>query len=480
MTISKSSPRELMSRFRTPTSRGQLHLFPPSLEELISKNDSVRYLDELVEMFDLSEIELSYSHDGRPGYHPSILVKILLYGKIRGIRSCRKLATACEENIRFIFLAQGEKPDFRTLSSFRKKYSEQLGGLLKQSVRIGLEQGVIKLEEIAIDGTVIRASANPFTFYNPKELEEAIAKLESEIEASFLEDARSDYGLKEPGLALDTPLPEELQNKVRRKEKLESALKYSNELEGKKPGTVSTTDHESRMMKRRKRTTPAYNCQAAVDMESGCIVGGYASNDGLDWHQLSPMLESIEETTDQYPKKLAADRGYYTGDSIRTLDEKGIEGFIPMIERGPEGFQQKDFTYDKENDEFKCPEGRLLIPKHANPRKDTGARDFSSLDCSGCKSTDSCLSPSNKERRRILKVMEPKEIFDKHRAKWQSEEGKEMSKKRMTTIEPVFGNIKFGRKLHQLTVRGLEMVDAMWKMELCAHNLLKLAKYKAV
>ena len=132
-----------MRYFRLGQSRDQLSLLPPSLEEYVPRDDSVRFVDALVEEFDLREIESKYSSLGRPGYSPRMLVNLLLYGKIRGIRASRELARACKENVRFMYLVQNEQPDFRTISDFRKNHIEALGGLLRQTVSIGLTEGVM-------------------------------------------------------------------------------------------------------------------------------------------------------------------------------------------------------------------------------------------------------------------------------------------------------------------------------------------------
>ncbi len=85
-----------MRKFKTLESRNQISLFPPSIEEYVEKNDEVRYLDMLVDEFDFSAIESTYSVNGRPAFSPKLLSKIILYGKMRGIRSSRELARACK------------------------------------------------------------------------------------------------------------------------------------------------------------------------------------------------------------------------------------------------------------------------------------------------------------------------------------------------------------------------------------------------
>ncbi len=153
-----------MKTFRSGMSRNQLTMLPASIEEYVLPEDLVRYVDVLVEEFDLSEIETSYSAFGRPAYSPRLLVKVLLYGKMRGIRSGRELSRACRENLRFIYLACNEQPDFRTINDFRKVHSASLAKLLRQTIEIGLNEGIIDLKQVCIDGTKLGASAGRRSF----------------------------------------------------------------------------------------------------------------------------------------------------------------------------------------------------------------------------------------------------------------------------------------------------------------------------
>ncbi len=157
-----------MGKFRETVSRHQGSLFPLSVEEYVPRDDGVRYIDSVVDELELREIEERYSSQGRPAYQPRMLVKLLVYGTIRGIRSNRELSRATKENIRFIFLVNNEKPDFRTISRFRKEFAQELSEILKQTVRIGLKEELIALDNIAIDGTKLRAFASKKSFKTPE------------------------------------------------------------------------------------------------------------------------------------------------------------------------------------------------------------------------------------------------------------------------------------------------------------------------
>jgi len=181
-----------MRKFREPISRLQQSLLPRSVEEFVLSDDLARYVDSLVEELDLSDIEECYSELGRHGFSPQVMVKLLVYGKMRGIRSSRSLAKACEENLKFMYVTSGEKPDFRTISLFRKRFCRELADILRQTIVIGLESGVIDLKHVAIDGSLIKSFAGDNSYKTPGTIEKELELLEHLIEQDIECDDSSD------------------------------------------------------------------------------------------------------------------------------------------------------------------------------------------------------------------------------------------------------------------------------------------------
>src|SRR5215203_7302694 len=144
-------------KFKELQDRHQQSLFPRSIDEYIDGNDVVRFLDSLVDELDLSEIESAYSSIGRRAYSPSVLIKLLIFGKMRGVRSSRGLAQSVKENVRFMYLAQGQEPDFRTINRFRQKFSKELGCIFVQTVHLAKKEGALRGETLCVDGTKLRA-----------------------------------------------------------------------------------------------------------------------------------------------------------------------------------------------------------------------------------------------------------------------------------------------------------------------------------
>lgn len=466
-----------MKKFREPANREQLALLPRSVEEYVGEGDIVRYVDIIVDEFDVSRIESAYSELGRKAYHPRVLLKVLFYGKFRGIRSSRELARACRENLSFMFLAGHEAPDFRTISEFRRKHRDELSGLLKQSIKIGLEQGLISLNHVAIDGTKIRAFSSKKSFRTPEELKMLLKRVDEQLERSILEDICQDteedkrYGEKD----YDTMLPGELRSKQALREKVKAAVREydSTYCDKKRPKQVSLTDPESRFI-RSEGVVPCYNCLAAVDEDSKMVVAGYATNAVSDNAELTPCLEAIEANTGANPKRITADKGFRAHAGLVELKRRNIDGYVPPPNESKKKFTRENFKYSKKADEYICPNGRVLKKTSTRQDKTLTYTQYAATDCSTCSLKSQCLGQSKGNK--CIHVSTHYAVVDEMRRKVAAPIGKAMAKKRAATVESVFGNIKGNKKLRKFLFRGMNMINAMWLFELAAHNLEKLAK----
>lgn len=412
-----------MGKFRAGESREQITFLPRSLDEYVCGEDPVRFIDALIEEFDLSSIEGAYSMQGRPAFSPRVLCKIILYGKVRGIRSCRELSQATRENVKFMFLAKGEQPDFRTINLFRKRFYKDLSELLGQTVHIALSEGMLKLEHVAIDSTKIRGYASKKSYKEPAELAKLFSEVQKELEASFVQDISADADTNE-----DEPkLPPDLQDKMKLQEKARKALAtYTGMTESgtkkKAPKKISITDPECRYQSGGTGPLRGYNMQAAVDAKSRIMVAGYATT-GSDNSQLIPLLLDIERNAGKLPSELSADKGYSEYEGLLELKRCGVTGYIAQIDR---------------------------------PLKDGKLSDL----------------PAS----RVLS--EKQKVAQEMCARTSSPAGQKIKKLRGSTIETVFAHLKHARHLLRIPFRGIDMVDAFWKMELIGINLEKIAKFR--
>jgi len=426
----------------------QIMMFPPSVQEFVPEGHLAHFVRETVrEGLELAEILDSYSEErGQPPYHPVMMTALLLYGYCQGVYSSRRLARACAERVDFMAVTAMGRPDFRTISDFRKRHLKALQGLFVQVLRLCQQQGLVKLGHVALDGTKVKANASRHKAMSYGRMLKSEAELASQVrqwmERAGTEDAREDreHGSEHSG----DELPEWVANKQRRLEKIQEAKAAleaearaksqassddSSEREGKPrrgrpskspPGVPKDsaqrnfTDPQSRIMKSGDGFVQAYNGQAAVDSHAQIIVAQTLTNNSADATHLPHMIAQIKKNTRRQTRELSADAGYCSEENLKEIARRRINGFVAT--------------------------GRQ---KHGTASASGSARGG-----------------------RRLRAMRLKLKRMGHRSRYRL---------RKQVVEPVFGQIKQARGFRQFLLRGLEKVSAEWSLICTAHNLLKLA-----
>jgi transposase len=142
-----------------PRRRQQMTLFAPKLDDHIGPDHPVRLFDELLGSMDWSAWEAEYhGRRGQPPIHPRVLAGAILYGLSRRLRSTRELQDACVHRLDFIWLVEGRQIDYSTFAKFRTRFGQPLKELFRAIGRVALNLGLIRLCEVAFDGTRIKAN----------------------------------------------------------------------------------------------------------------------------------------------------------------------------------------------------------------------------------------------------------------------------------------------------------------------------------
>src|SRR3990172_4651420 len=136
----------------------QAYLLPPSVRDVLGENHVCFFLHQAVERLDLSAFERGYVEEGRPAYHPALLLKVWLYAYVLGITSSRRLEQRVQEDLAFRYLAAGAAPDHWTLNDFRRRHGRALNEVFTQVVEIARSLGLGRLGHVAIDSTRIVAN----------------------------------------------------------------------------------------------------------------------------------------------------------------------------------------------------------------------------------------------------------------------------------------------------------------------------------
>ena len=449
----------------------QQFLLPLNLEEFVSEDHISRVINELFNFVDISAIESTYSEEGCPAYHPRLLLKILFYGYLINIRSSRKIDDMTQTDTAFMYLAAMQKPDFHTICRFRSTHLDSIKEIFSQIVTFCKEMGLIG-SSISIDGTKVKANASLRQSKSSDAIKKEIDKiLRESIETDELEDEI--YGDSTP-----YQMPEELVDKKYRLEKIKAAKKKMDEEKLKK---VNITDTDAKIMKHKDGSKkPSYNCQVAVDEKEQIIVAADLVDEENDLHQIEPMIENVKETLGYKPNVVLADAGYFSYDNVKFLLDEEIDAYIPdnfyeVEKRGKtKKFRKSLFTYDEKKDCFYCPAAFEIPFTRIQKREDEpDLRYYVCKYCSLCVLKNACTESKNRTISR-----DPREyLMEDMRAKLDTEEGTEQYQNRMSTVEPVFGQMKQNRGFREFLLRGKRKTRIEFLMMCTVHNIKKIADF---
>jgi len=170
-----------MSRFK-PIKRDIHYLFPPSMSDWLPAHHLARFIVDIVEQLDLKALERAYGTSGSAPFHPVLWLSILVYGYATGIFSSRKLEHATYDSIAFRFVAADEHPDHDTLNTFRKRFLKDIEVLMVQVLMIARTRGVLKLGNIALDGSKLKANASKHSARSYGHITKLEAQLKGEVQ----------------------------------------------------------------------------------------------------------------------------------------------------------------------------------------------------------------------------------------------------------------------------------------------------------
>ena len=446
-----------MKRF-IPFDPDQPLLLPPDLREALPAGHTALLLLDLVEELDLSEIYAGIAQEqwgGKPGFDPRVMVRIWIYAYATGVRSSRKVQQALVENIAFRVVASNQTPGYWALNRFRTQHREALGNLLVQTVRIALDLGLVKLGNVAIDGTKVKANASKHKAMSYGRMDAAEARLKAEIDAYLdtcdQQDQHDDavFGPDDDGVSL----PVELRDRQVRRNKIAAAKREleqrardrrAREQEKRREAAaaegrayepreavadaaprdadqVNFTDPESRIMKSSEGAfVQAFNAQAAVDASSHIVLAASVSNQAPDAEHFPGLVDETISTTGGVPEVFTADAGYHSLKNIAHASALGSEALIP-----PDKIRRSEWRAQQ------APKGR--IPQS--------------------------LSIQDRMRRRLA-----------------TKEGKRLYLQRQASVEPVFGATKAARGLQQFLHRGTEKNHHLFRFDMAVHNVLKILR----
>ncbi len=469
--------------------------------DMLPEDDVVFFVIETVSRFDLSAFYAYYEAEtrGAPPFSVPMMCTLLVYAYSIGVFSSRKIAAACERNLAFIAIVGSDAPDFRTISEFRKRHLEAFEDLFVKVLRLAAEVKMIKLGNLALDGSKFQANASRHKAmsygYMTKEVERLREEIQELTRKARQTDAEEDAAW---GSRRGDELPDELKRRQDRLVVIKEALKRlkaeavqkaaaeqrrrdeaqaEREARGKKGGgrlanpvsstpedkaQINFTDAEAKIMKTsNKGFDYAYNAQATVDGEHQIIVCPDVTADANDKRQAGrmarktrEMLEAVGIAVPRTPEPETTEgpqaqprQSHPPVPPSPTREANATKTKIPMTMDN--GYFSEDAVQAVEAEGF---DPHIAVGRQKHNQPQSGEVD-------GPPPEDATVK-------------------EKMAHKLRTKSGRACYAQRKQIVEPVFGQIKHVRGFRQFLLRGLKKVRAEWYLICLTHNLLKIWRYQ--
>lgn len=463
-----------MKRFVQGTDRTQGILLPEQLEDYVSEDNPVRVIDVFVDSLDLGSLGFGCAEPaqtGRPSYHPSVLLKIYIYGYLNRVQSSRRLEREAQRNIEVMWLTSRLTPDFKTIADFRKNNGPAIGKVCRQFILLCRNLDLFANTDIAIDGSKFKAVNNRDKNFTGRKLQARIEQLEANI-ARYLEEL--DRADRQPELVPEARVSH-LQEKIASlKKQIEGFNEINKQLQQTPDKQISLTDPDARSMATSGRGTGmvGYNIQTAVDTRNHLIVSHEVTNIGHDRTQLASMAAQAQNAIGKKDLTVVADRGYFNGAQILACEELGVTPLVPKPltsgNRAQGLFDKRDFIYLAQSDEYRCPAGQRAIWRFTTIEDGLRLHKYWSSACPACPIKAQCTTGTN---RRI--------------ARWEHEDVLERMQQRLNawpnparlrrqTVEHPFGTLKAWMGATHFLTKSLPRVSTEMSLHVLAYNLKRI------
>jgi transposase len=464
-----------MSGYIEGADREQVTLFPERLEDWIGEDHPVRVIDVFVDALNLSDAgfdRTTPSRTGRPGYHPSILLKLFIYGYMNRVASSRRLEREAGRNVEVMWLTGRLVPDHKTIADFRKDNGPAIRKSCARFVELCRRIGVLAAGTVAIDGSKMKAVNHRDRNFTSGKVKLRIEHLERSASRYLEEMERTDrQEQSEATLRKVDRLKEKLarvRQEVRRLEGIARRLRETPD------GQISLTDPDARSMATYGKGTGlvGYNVQTAVDTETHLIVAHEVTNVVHDRAQLAPTAKAAKAVLNAEELNVIADRGYFNSAELLACDEAGITPTVPRPEtsgnRKKGMFVKADFIYDAATDTYACPAGKVLTYRYTREEKGLMHRRYWQNDCQFCPLRTRCTT--GKERR--ITRWEHEHLIEAIYARMDA--NPDLMRLRRCTVEHPFGTIKAWMGATHFQMRKLKNVSTEMALHVLAYNIKRV------
>jgi transposase len=448
-----------------------------SLEDLISLNNPVRFVDAFVDALSLVALGFkiqTLKTEGRPSFDTKVFLKIYLYGYLNGLRSSRKLEKECERNIELQWLLCGLVPNYHSISDFRKQNPSGLKNLFKLFVTFLKDSDLIAGETIAIDGTKSRAHNGKKANFNQKKIERHLAYIEEKTQ-EYLD--QLDQNDSQESSSTISKIQEKIARLKTNKigyEILQEKLKASGDPQ------ISTTDEDARaLLVQGVVVEVSYNIQAAVDNKHNLVVATHTINRN-DLNALGAIALEAKQNLEVDSLTVLVDKGYHNGREITQCKSNNITTIVahPTPGRAKDSVTQAEylvakFIYNKIDDTYQCPQGETLKTtgrwhKKSGRTEQSGYqfKKYRTPACKACPVRHLCTSRTGG---REIDRSEYADAVEENNKRYQ--ENPQLYRTRQEINEHIFGTIKRQWGYNHTNLIGLEKVNGEHSLIMLVYNI---------
>ena len=465
----------IMKRLVEGADRSQSTLLPECLDDWIDEENAVRAIDAFVDALDLANLGfdgVEPAGTGRPAFHPSVLLKLYIYGYLNRVQSSRRLEREAGRNLELLWLLGRLAPDHKTIANFRKDNGSALRQVCAQFVELCGRMGLLTKASVVIDGSKFKAVNNRDRNFTRAKVARRRAQLEESV-ARYLSQLDT-IDRQEPSetLALKTDrLKEKL---VKLDEEMAKLAAMEKQMLASPDQQISLTDPDSRSMATSGRGSGVvgYNVQIAVDTEQHLIVTHEVTNVGNDTSHLAHMGMQTKAVLKTDALEVIADRGYFDGDEILACEQADITVTLPKpLRSGAKAqgrFGKQDFVYLPEQDVYRCPANERLIYRYTREQDGKNLRYYWTSACSKCPLKSQCTTGPERrvarwEHEHVVEAVQRR--LDEH---------PEKMRVRRETVEHPFATLKERMGATHFLTKTLPKVAAEMALSILAYNLTRV------
>jgi transposase len=441
------------------------------LEELVPPDNVVRRIDLFVENLDLVPLgfKMDFGENGRPAYHPKVLLKLFIYGYLNSTRSSRVLEKECNRNIEVMWLMEGLKPDHNTISNFRRDNPKGIGRVFQETVKLAAHFDLIGADLLAGDSTKLRAQNSKKNNFNAKKIERHLERINNKL-------AAYEQGLAEA----DGDHKALIESKIKQQEDRKVGYQaMSTQLEASGDTQISTSDPESRLLITRNNIIEVgYNAQTNVDAKHNLLIDFKVTNEN-DSNAMGGMLRRAKTILKTNKFTGLYDKGYHTGSQFKYAQNLGIKVLvaIPAVSsHAPDtAYDVANFSYNKEADHYVCPAKQILNTNGRNYTKSNGkssvqVKHYKTAACLTCDFFEKC---TQNKAGRLIERSEYTEVIAENAARMEAD--LPLYLRRQAIVEHPYGIIKRAWGFYYImTKKSIKRASADVGLMAIAFNLCRI------